>query len=80
MAISAAALEIGLSEGAAEAALMVAGDGAESSETDEDEEEGMKEERLSFTDEELAWGRKEAKAKLDTETFKAWRKAVKKAK
>ena len=80
LAIAAAALEMGLSEGAAEAALMVAGGGAESSETDEDEEEGMKEERLNFTDEELAWGRKEAKAKLDTETFKAWRKAVKKAK
>ena len=34
---------------------------------------------FSFTEEELAWGRKEAKAKLGPEEFKAWRKAAKKA-
>ena len=31
-----------------------------------------------FTDEQLTWGRKEAKAKLDPEVFKRWRKEVKK--
>ena len=30
-----------------------------------------------FSDEELAWGRKEAKARLEPEAFKAWRKETK---
>ena len=38
-----------------------------------------KEDGFSFSEEELAWGRKEAKAKLGPEEFKAWRKAAKKA-
>jgi hypothetical protein len=31
----------------------------------------------TFTDEQLAWGRKEARAKLEPEAFKAWRREVK---
>eukprot|EP00962_Isochrysis_galbana_P058706 scaffold31868_cov114-Isochrysis_galbana.AAC.4 len=31
-----------------------------------------------FSEEQLAWGRKEAKARLSAETFREWRKAVKK--
>ena len=34
-------------------------------------------EGVGFSDEELAWGRKEAKARLEPEAFKAWRKETK---
>ena len=42
-------------------------------------EGGAEYEAASFTDAQLAWGRKEAKSKLSAEDFREWRKAVKKA-
>ena len=45
----------------------------------DDEGEGRAAPAAGFTDEELQWGRKEAKARLGAEAFKEWRKAARKA-
>lgn len=50
----------------------------------EDPADSLEEEKavpeLFFTDEELGWARKEAKAKLEPDEFRAWKKALKKYK
>ena len=45
----------------------------------DDEGEGGAAPAAGFTDEELQWGRKEAKSRLGAEAFKEWRKAARKA-
>ena len=79
LAAAAVALEMAVAEGASEAAL------EELAGSEEEEEEGAAASAAearsgaSFTAEQLAWGKKEAKAKLGAEAFKAWKKAVKQA-
>ena len=57
-------------------ALSEADEGAE--EADDEGGKAVEAAKEEFTDEELSWGRKVAKARLDADTFRAWRKAVKK--
>ena len=82
LATNAVALELGLSESSAEAALLATAGAAEGEEGEEGEEAeaGGRRDAPSFSEDELLWGRKEAKSKLSAEDFKRWRKAVKKAK
>lgn len=53
--------------------------GADGEEEDDDESGGSSS-ADGFSTEELAWGRKEAKARLAPEAFREWRKVVKKSK
>ena len=42
-------------------------------------DQGLPKTKFAFEPDQLAWGRKEAKARLSPEEFKAWRKAAKAA-
>ena len=76
LAVAAVTLEMRLEEGEMDIEILL------EAANDDDEEEAQEVEAAggaAFTAEELAWGRKEAKARLGAEAFRAWRKAVKKA-
>ena len=72
------ALALGLEEGAPDTVLVRLGGAGGAVEQDGEAREGGGA-RASFTDEELLWGRKEAKSRLSAEEFREWRKAAKKA-
>jgi hypothetical protein len=86
IASEAAALRLALQADApSDAVRALLGKGGGAGELDGDElgwagGEGGGEAGGGFSDEELAWGRKEAKARLQPEAFREWRKAVKKLK
>ena len=91
LALRATALELALTDGqltgeSLDEAIRVAGDeqtdaaALEGHPAADDHDEEQPDDGgggFAFTDEELSWGRKVAKARLAPEEFKAWRKAVK---
>ena len=81
IAATALALALGLEEGVGCAVLaqLGAADGEGVGGGEEGEEGHMSVSPAGFTDEELQWGRKEARARLSAEAFKEWRKAARKA-
>ena len=79
IAAAAAALALGIAEGAGGDVLALLGAADGEAVGGDDEGEGGAAPAAGFTDEELQWGRKEAKARLGAEAFKEWRKAARKA-
>ena len=79
IAAAATALALGLEEGAGADVLTLLGAADGEAAPADDEGEGRAAPAAGFTDEELQWGRKEAKARLGAEAFKEWRKAARKA-
>lgn len=80
LAIDAVLLEMALEAGVANEALLelLGGDGDGDEQLGDDPDSSASATGAAFTDEELMWGRKEARAKLSAEDFKAWRKAARK--
>ena len=81
LAVEAVRLQIALEQGLAADLIDALADEEVHSDSDSDPGGGGEgpPAAAEFTPEELAWGRKEAKARLGPEEFKAWRKAAKKA-
>ena len=79
IAAAATALALGLEEGAGGDVLALLGAADGEAAPGDGEGEGRAAPAAGFTDEELQWGRKEAKARLGAEAFKEWRKAARKA-
>ena len=81
--MEALALELAVSSGATAAELdALLGEHAEAGGGTEGGDEAAASSTMAapaqFTQEELSWGRKEAKVRLGPEEFKAWRKTVRK--
>ena len=83
LARAAAALEAAVAERLDAAGLAAVldelGGSADAADSAGPEEASARVEQQSFSEDELAWGRKEAKSRLGAEEFRAWRRAVKKA-
>ena len=84
LARAAAALESAVvgrldAEGLAAALAELGGSGIDAADGAGDDEGTVHVAEPDFSEEELAWGRKEAKSRLSADDFRAWRKASKRA-